>query len=136
MGTAKESFVELTERIGRKTGGVSVYPFTRCVFAGGCQARRAGRVCAPPHARAHTHTHAHTRTHTHTHTHTSPSQMVVLLSLLARWHADGDKGEGAGRRVRRAGPSPPAPRAAGVWRAAERPQARSPVCSTRSKTSV
>jgi hypothetical protein len=30
MGTEKESFVELTERIGRKTGGVSVYPFTRC----------------------------------------------------------------------------------------------------------
>jgi hypothetical protein len=29
MGTSKESFVELTERIGRKTGGVSVYPFTR-----------------------------------------------------------------------------------------------------------
>ena len=28
MGTDKESFVELTERIGRKTGGVSVYPFT------------------------------------------------------------------------------------------------------------
>ncbi|KIY92916.1 hypothetical protein MNEG_15047 [Monoraphidium neglectum] len=28
MGTEKESFVELTERIGRKTGGVSVYPFT------------------------------------------------------------------------------------------------------------
>jgi Zn-dependent M16 (insulinase) family peptidase len=27
MGTAKESFVELTERIGRKTGGLSVYPF-------------------------------------------------------------------------------------------------------------
>ncbi|GFR50856.1 hypothetical protein Agub_g13138 [Astrephomene gubernaculifera] len=28
MGTAGESFVELTERIGRKTGGISVYPFT------------------------------------------------------------------------------------------------------------
>ena len=28
MGTEKESFIELTERIGRKTGGVSVYPFT------------------------------------------------------------------------------------------------------------
>jgi hypothetical protein len=28
MGTQKESFVELTERIGRKTGGISVYPFT------------------------------------------------------------------------------------------------------------
>lgn len=28
MGTAKESFIELTERIGRKTGGLSVYPFT------------------------------------------------------------------------------------------------------------
>ncbi|KAI8467060.1 MAG: peptidase M16C associated-domain-containing protein [Monoraphidium minutum] len=28
MGTSKESFVELTERIGRKTGGVSVYPYT------------------------------------------------------------------------------------------------------------
>lgn len=28
MGTDKESFVELTERIGRKTGGLSVYPFT------------------------------------------------------------------------------------------------------------
>lgn len=28
MGTEKESFVELTERIGRKTGGLSIYPFT------------------------------------------------------------------------------------------------------------
>jgi hypothetical protein len=28
MGTASESFIELTERIGRKTGGLSVYPFT------------------------------------------------------------------------------------------------------------
>ena len=28
MGTQKESFIELTERIGRKTGGVSVSPFT------------------------------------------------------------------------------------------------------------
>eukprot|EP00878_Enallax_costatus_P000486 GHUV01000578.1.p1 GENE.GHUV01000578.1~~GHUV01000578.1.p1 ORF type:complete len:1096 (+),score=414.34 GHUV01000578.1:291-3290(+) len=28
MGTDKESFIELTERIGRKTGGISVYPFT------------------------------------------------------------------------------------------------------------
>jgi Zn-dependent M16 (insulinase) family peptidase len=28
MGTDKESFVELTERIGRKTGGLSAYPFT------------------------------------------------------------------------------------------------------------
>lgn len=28
MGTAKESFVELTERIGRKTGGLSISPFT------------------------------------------------------------------------------------------------------------
>ena len=27
MGTEKESFIELTERIGRKTGGVSVSPF-------------------------------------------------------------------------------------------------------------
>lgn len=27
MGTAKESFIELTERIGRKTGGVGVSPF-------------------------------------------------------------------------------------------------------------
>ena len=27
MGTQKESFVELTERIGRKTGGLSVSPF-------------------------------------------------------------------------------------------------------------
>lgn len=26
MGTAKESFIELTERIGRKTGGLSVSP--------------------------------------------------------------------------------------------------------------
>jgi Zn-dependent M16 (insulinase) family peptidase len=26
MGTQTESFVELTERIGRKTGGLSVYP--------------------------------------------------------------------------------------------------------------
>lgn len=26
MGTAAESFVELTERIGRKTGGLSVSP--------------------------------------------------------------------------------------------------------------
>lgn len=28
MGTSTESFIELTERIGRKTGGISVYPFT------------------------------------------------------------------------------------------------------------
>ena len=28
MGTAKESFIELTERMGRKTGGLSIYPFT------------------------------------------------------------------------------------------------------------
>jgi presequence protease len=28
MGTKKESFVELTERLGRVTGGVSVSPFT------------------------------------------------------------------------------------------------------------
>lgn len=28
MGTDTESFVELTERIGRKTGGLSAYPFT------------------------------------------------------------------------------------------------------------
>ena len=28
MGTDKESIVELTERIGRKTGGISVSPFT------------------------------------------------------------------------------------------------------------
>ena len=27
MGTQKESFIELTERIGRKTGGLSVSPF-------------------------------------------------------------------------------------------------------------
>jgi hypothetical protein len=27
MATEKESFVELTERIGRKVGGLSVYPF-------------------------------------------------------------------------------------------------------------
>lgn len=27
MGTEKETFVELTERIGRKTGGISVSPF-------------------------------------------------------------------------------------------------------------
>ena len=27
MGTDKESFIELTERIGRKTGGLSVSPF-------------------------------------------------------------------------------------------------------------
>ena len=27
MGTEKESFIELTERIGRKTGGLSVSPF-------------------------------------------------------------------------------------------------------------
>lgn len=26
MGTASESFIELTERIGRKTGGLSVSP--------------------------------------------------------------------------------------------------------------
>lgn len=31
MGTEKESFIELTERIGRKTGGLSVYPFTSSV---------------------------------------------------------------------------------------------------------
>jgi hypothetical protein len=40
MGTTKESFVELTERIGRKTGGISVYPFTRCAPSG--RAFRAG----------------------------------------------------------------------------------------------
>ncbi|MEW5297561.1 MAG: hypothetical protein WDW36_000765 [Sanguina aurantia] len=28
MGTASETFVQLTERIGRKTGGLSIYPFT------------------------------------------------------------------------------------------------------------
>jgi Zn-dependent M16 (insulinase) family peptidase len=28
MGTTKESFVELTERIGRKTGGLSISPYT------------------------------------------------------------------------------------------------------------
>ena len=31
MGTQTESFVELTDRIGRKTGGVSVSPFTSSV---------------------------------------------------------------------------------------------------------
>ena len=31
MGTEKESFIELTERINRTTGGVSVYPFTSAV---------------------------------------------------------------------------------------------------------
>ncbi|EFJ46930.1 hypothetical protein VOLCADRAFT_81738 [Volvox carteri f. nagariensis] len=31
MGTSSESFVELTERIGRKTGGISIYPFTSAV---------------------------------------------------------------------------------------------------------
>lgn len=31
MGTEKENFIELTERIGRKTGGLSVYPFTSSV---------------------------------------------------------------------------------------------------------
>jgi hypothetical protein len=31
MGTASESFVQLTERIGRKTGGLSVYPYTMAV---------------------------------------------------------------------------------------------------------
>ena len=28
MGTNKESFIQLTERIGRKTGGLRVSPFT------------------------------------------------------------------------------------------------------------
>lgn len=28
MGTEKESFIELTERIGRKTGGLRISPFT------------------------------------------------------------------------------------------------------------
>lgn len=28
MGTERETFVELTERIGRKTGGIGVSPFT------------------------------------------------------------------------------------------------------------
>lgn len=28
MGTKEETFVQLTERIGRKTGGLSIYPFT------------------------------------------------------------------------------------------------------------
>lgn len=31
MGTDKESFIELTERIGRKTGGISVSPFVSAV---------------------------------------------------------------------------------------------------------
>lgn len=31
MGTQTESFVELTERIGRKTGGLSISPFTSAV---------------------------------------------------------------------------------------------------------
>lgn len=31
MGTKKESETELIERIGRKTGGLSVYPFTSSV---------------------------------------------------------------------------------------------------------
>lgn len=31
MGTAKESFIELTERIGRKTGGLSISPFVSSV---------------------------------------------------------------------------------------------------------
>lgn len=31
MGTEKESFIELTERIGRKTGGISVSPFVSAV---------------------------------------------------------------------------------------------------------
>jgi hypothetical protein len=31
MGTATESFIDLTERIGRKTGGLSIYPFTSSV---------------------------------------------------------------------------------------------------------
>ena len=32
MGTEKESFIELTERIGRKTGGLRVSPFTADVM--------------------------------------------------------------------------------------------------------
>ena len=31
MGTEKESMTELTERIGRKTGGVSVSPFVSSI---------------------------------------------------------------------------------------------------------
>lgn len=31
MGTKKESFIQLTERINRTTGGVSVYPFVTAV---------------------------------------------------------------------------------------------------------
>lgn len=31
MGTEKESMIELTERIGRKTGGVSVSPFVSSI---------------------------------------------------------------------------------------------------------
>ena len=31
MGTQSENFIELTERIGRKTGGFAVYPFTSSV---------------------------------------------------------------------------------------------------------
>lgn len=31
MGTEKESFIQLTERINRTTGGVSVYPFVTAV---------------------------------------------------------------------------------------------------------
>ena len=31
MGTEKESMTELTERIGRKTGGISVSPFVSSI---------------------------------------------------------------------------------------------------------
>ena len=58
MGTAKESFVELTERIGRKTGGVSVSPFvssvrgspdpTAYIMASSALLRPALRCCALP----------------------------------------------------------------------------------------
>ena len=46
MGTQKESFVELTERINGTTGGVSVYPFTSSV-KGSPEPVAFLMVCAP-----------------------------------------------------------------------------------------
>ena len=36
MGTQEEDFVQLSERIGRKTGGISAYPFTTTSIAEDC----------------------------------------------------------------------------------------------------
>lgn len=54
MGTRKESFIELTERINRTTGGVSVYPFTSSV-KGSPEPVAFLMVRAPPAGRSEVH---------------------------------------------------------------------------------